>query len=406
MSSVTSLDKVKKFLQQFMKEENIHEYDIQIEGNTEKGENFMGDITFITLIPRNGKEQYNLVVKTATNSQTLRKAMPIESTYKRETCMYTKVFPELKNFISSVKSNFELSFVPKILWVCEEKLYETLVMENLKYKGYGSWDKSKPMNVDHILLVMKRIGEFHALSLAFSDQKHEKFKEISTNLTNIWIEFSKFIDTDITYGRLLKDVMILFEEAGRIDLVDKFKPIVDNVKYIVTKETPEEDRLVICHGDCWNNNLLFKYEDAENLKPSNLVFVDYQLSMLESPVKDLSYFIYSACDESTLDKVEFFLQTYHESLTSSLKTLGSTRDDIFTYDQLKEHWKKYSSYGLIDSAFIVKIEISSSDEAPDLIRITEQETDLSNIFNFKLKDYEEYKRRMIAVFSHYAEHVL
>ncbi|KAL3277101.1 hypothetical protein HHI36_012459 [Cryptolaemus montrouzieri] len=406
MSSATSSNELKNYLQQFLKEESIEEYDILMEGNSEKGGNYIGDVTFLTLVPKNGMIPYNLVIKTAKKSPKLRNAMPIATAYKREFYMYNQMFPELRKYIDSTKSEVELNYVPKILWLSNEDLHETFIMENLTHKGYKSWNKTKPMDINHIRLVMNTLGKHHALSLAMNYANPEYFDKISRNLTNLWIEFSKFLDPDIFQGTLLRNVLKFLEEAERQDLVDKYKSIVENIKVLVTSETPEEDRLVICHGDCWNNNLLFKYEETDQSKPTDICLIDFQMSMLDTPVKDLSYFIYTACDKSTLNHVELFLKTYHASLKSCLTQLGSKKDDIFTYHQLKEHWKKYSSFGLLCSVFIVKAELSESDEAPDFVEICEQGNDPANAFNFKMRDENEYRRRMIEVFTHYAEQCL
>ncbi|KAL3277100.1 hypothetical protein HHI36_012458 [Cryptolaemus montrouzieri] len=406
MSSATASEEIQCYLQQLMKKEGIDAYETQFEGQPGKGENYLGNVTFLTVVPKNGGDAYNLVVKAAKESKELRSAMPVEIAYKRESYMYRVVFPEFRKFVDLMENGVTLNYIPKVFWICDEDLHETLIMDNLKHKGYQPWDRTKPMNLEHVLMVMKSLGRHHALSLALKDQKADEFSEITGVLTNIWIEFCKYLDPVVFHGALLKDVLEFLRDAGRNDLANKFQPIFDDVRIILANETPEEDRLVICHGDCWNNNLLFKYEGKDCSKPSDICFVDFQMSMLDTPVKDLSYFIYTACDKSTLDQIELILHTYHESLKTCLKQLGSKRDDLFTYHQLKEHWKKYSSFGLVSSPFIVKAELCKSDEAPDLVEITEQRKDISNIFDFKLKDEEEYKRRMIEVFTHYAEQFL
>ncbi|RXG52606.1 hypothetical protein Avbf_16429 [Armadillidium vulgare] len=49
---------------------------------------------------------------------------------------------------------------------------------------------------------------------------------------------------------------------------------------------------VFAHGDCWVNNILFKYNEDDI--PVDIRFVDFQNSKKASPVLDLNYFLYSS----------------------------------------------------------------------------------------------------------------
>lgn len=50
----------------------------------------------------------------------------------------------------------------------------------------------------------------------------------------------------------------------------------------------------LCHGDFWSNNILFSYDDNEEVK--DLIIIDYQLVNFGHPAYDLVYFMYLNTD--------------------------------------------------------------------------------------------------------------
>lgn len=140
--------------------------------------------------------------------------------------------------------------------------------------------------------------------------------------------------------------------------------------------------------------------------PSKLRFVDFQLSSYDTPVRDLSYFIYSACNKTVLDDFDLLLRKYHSSLSENLKALGCDVDAIFPYTRLEEHWKLYAKFGLVISTMIVKIELLEADEAPDLREISETGADMTASFTRTIKNEEVYRQRMLDLLTHFGNKCL
>ena len=75
---------------------------------------------------------------------------------------------------------------------------------------------------------------------------------------------------------------------------------------------------VLCHGDFWSNNIMFKYNDTN--EPVEIIFVDFQMCLWTSPAIDLLYLIItSAAKDIKIKLFDYFIQYYYSKLVSSLK---------------------------------------------------------------------------------------
>ncbi|KAL3277104.1 hypothetical protein HHI36_012462 [Cryptolaemus montrouzieri] len=377
-------------------------YRIEVDGKSEVGDNYMGEVIFFRIISLDSKHEYSFVMKTAKKSEELRKKVPIEEAYTRELFMYSKIFQYFREFIQEVNPEFEFDFVPKVYSLDSSPQQETLIFENLRTNGFKLHDRKKPWNLDHSLEAMKSYGKFHALSLAVRDQKPDIYK----NLTKDLKVFEVFDNDKLMrsfYEKPLRNAIQLLKNANRNDLAIKYE---ENFDSVLSTPTEEEDKLVICHSDCWNNNFMFKYQDGDEETPSKLVLLDFQLSTLDTPVKDLVFNIYTTCDKSVLDHLDLLLVTYYETLSTSIRSLGSNPDEIFTFEQLNQLWKKYSKFGALISLILVKLELIDKADAPDLTKLTEDDVKCEDWYNIKPKDLEEYNRRVLDVYIHHGERFL
>lgn len=94
---------------------------------------------------------------------------------------------------------------------------------------------------------------------------------------------------------------------------------------------------VICHGDCWTNNFLYRYDDLGTILETCLV--DFQLIRYGSPALDISNLIF-CCTEKTQrsEHMQDWLKLYHRELVQSLRVLGSL--PTFCGDTEDELWRK------------------------------------------------------------------
>lgn len=256
------LEDVEEAVAEIMKKECVNHFKYVIEGKSEAGDNYMGEIIFLSVQPEGEKERtYNLVIKTAKRSRDLRDNFPIEIFYNRELFMYSDVFPSYQKFIQEVKPDFKFNFISKVYWLKKELGKETIVMENLKSQKFDIYNRKKPWNMQHSLLVMKQYGKLHALSIALRDQKPEIFQNLKENLGDVIHGFTDKVDMKLLYEKPFEHVMGLLKKIGREDLVKKYDGVFkEGIDVVTNKIEVESEMTALCHMDCWNNNFMFKYE--------------------------------------------------------------------------------------------------------------------------------------------------
>lgn len=199
---------------------------------------------------------------------------------------------------------------------------ESLILQDLCIDNFVMIDhRNENITADHVNLVMHTLGKLHAISFAVKDQQPEKFKQLSCNINEL------FVRTDDEH---LKKVMQVFR-AKELDIAEKFedKRIGAKIKQAFDGDLVElsakaidsrkaEPYAVICHGDCWNNNTMFKLD--ANRKPVDVRLLDFQISRYGSPVLDILYYIFCCTQKELRDQhYDNFLQIYHSSLSKHLE---------------------------------------------------------------------------------------
>ncbi|KAI4466683.1 hypothetical protein MML48_2g00018010 [Holotrichia oblita] len=317
--------------------------------------------------------------------------------------VYTKLFPAYNKFLQE-KIGQELNLTPKCYNSNAEESREFLLLENLNDLGFKVFDKKKLLDEDHILMVLKNYAKFHGVSYALKDQQGDVFANLCQTIVDdtILLLFKHF-----NLKTTLSDSVAVLKEYGngKIDrsTFETVEKLIENF-YEFIKETINcnHDQTILVHGDCWINNMQFKY-DEDTKKPVDLRLVDFQLVRKTLPVIDLSNFFYcSAITQENLDKLDFYLDYYYENLKDVLKKLGSNADKIYPYDKFKENWRKFGKYGIIMTLGGSRIVLADAGETVNVaekIRTDPEEAD-KTLFSVNLSNNDEYVDRMSRVLKH------
>ncbi|KAF5305766.1 hypothetical protein FQR65_LT07662 [Abscondita terminalis] len=220
-------------------------------------------------------------------------------------------FKKSKNVICTITKVY-----PKFFGSISEGIHEAIIIEDMTAAGYKILDSTKPVDYNHVMLVMKEYGKLHALSYALRNQKPVIFQELTNNLKEEYFSGDALNSYKsgfrVTLTRALEAIDVLKYRIAH----EKYSIFLEHLDNSIKKVMKIEDTggyAVIGHGDCWINNILFKYNNQENSNiPTEACLIDWQFSRFGSPALDISYFLFSSTDRKTREKLYLNLNTHKE----------------------------------------------------------------------------------------------
>ncbi|CAG9764146.1 unnamed protein product [Ceutorhynchus assimilis] len=397
--------KIHQWVCDIFKHENFKDIKVTITGSSEKGDGYVGDITFITanIVTSEGEtKDLELVIKHGKLNDILRKVMPVRAAFEREIYLYAKIIPQLQKFLDEKNVELSSQFLPKCYGTLLYDNEEVIILENLKAQNYDLYNRYQPLNMDHLKLTLAIYGKWHALSFAYQDQNPEEANKLFGNLQDLMVTLLKAIDNYMT------DIQEVFhtilQEKNEVELIEGIKKQIPDfhTTFCQLSSELENEKCVFLHGDCWNNNFMFQY-DANKSKPEAVKFLDFQISNFRPPVFDLAYHIYSVTSEKELQHFDELLKIYHDSLSKTLKDLGSDTDSIYSYEDLKQQWKKFSSYGVMMASIVLPLALSSKEDTLDIGDMKEGSQTIKTAKRTLLTNGDKLTSRTIAFTKHYLD---
>lgn len=197
-------------------------------------------------------DNFNVILKSAPHAKEIREVIPFERIFQREIYFYNIVVKAFKQLQNEHNVEDVWDCVPKCFYTSNESFKEILVLENLKAQKFLLWPREKEMNTEHVQLVLKEYARLHAFSFALRWHKSEVLQEIEDNTADIYLPIIKRCGTAETIAKLSERVWKAFGK-------DCSLPVVEIMEQLVAKGAAGKYG-VLCHGDTWCNNILFKYK--------------------------------------------------------------------------------------------------------------------------------------------------
>lgn len=352
------------------------------------GDNFMCVIHRVSAegVARAGQPRLlSLILKCQPGNEARRKFFSVDLLFRNEVNFYERVIPRLQ------QGTLVSLGVPQCLCSLQDSQDDALVLEDLRPAGFRMVDRVSGLDEPHCRLVLRELARLHALSLALRARDPEKFQQLTTQVKDILFDddrkpaFEPFILS--SYKETLRIVLKYYDNDHENIYVKVMKRIAEGGFELIAgivHDTPEHER-VITHGDCWTNNLQFRYDEDE---PVDVRLLDFQLTRVSTPALDVTYILFTSLRYGLLASCyDELLTCYHASLASTLTELGLAVEDLFPRIRLDQEMARCAAYGVAMAGIVVPAVYCPPEHAPDLESVT---GDTADAF------VQEYARQMKA----------
>lgn len=237
---------------------------IVIEAGSGKGDNYIG--VLYRVIVSNDEDEFNVIAKLPPANFARREQFFARPCFLRESQFYDELYPMFKKFQEDkgiVVNNEGFYEVPECYKSLTDDQNEGLFMEDVKVTKFLMFDRFQNVTFDHVRIVMETLGKYHAISLAMKDQKPEliaPYKDLQDILMQregdvamtTWFNMLKVQALDSLKGEENPDIVARATKVIEQDFFQLVKSCIDG--------KASEPYTVVAHGDCWNNNIMFRYE--------------------------------------------------------------------------------------------------------------------------------------------------
>lgn len=239
--------------------------------------------------------------------------------FQVETEMYKHVLPLFENLYE--KRGIDVKFGPNYYKIAGAPQVDHLVLEDLKASNFKNVNRLEGLDLQHVENVLDLMAKYHSASAVY----FETIKPYSERL--MVGPFDKrnremFTDFNKKISSALKEALIRNYDNGEYYANKLVRGVYEHTDEILDffKVKPDEFN-VLTHGDCWSDNIMFKYNDKNELKETK--FVDFQKSKYGSPVSDLYNFLLTSVSlDIKIKQFDHFISYYHERLAMNLEVLG------------------------------------------------------------------------------------
>ncbi|RZB38959.1 EcKinase, DUF1679, and/or APH domain containing protein [Asbolus verrucosus] len=404
-----SLDKrqdILTFLKTISQEQGMQDYTITNVSTNEKGDGFQAEFFMVTIKDTASDKHLDIALKTAFIIDNIRNILPIRLAFENEIYFYSEVYPLFKKFERNHEISEDIKYVPKCFKVSLEDHSEMLALEDLKVSGFETFDRMSFLDHDHISFIFETYGRFHAYSFALCDQQPEEYKKLVGGFVNVYEKFLN--DKTDFYKQLLRTnvatIMNYLIPGEDDEIINKFHKYENDGVCRIFEEVVTEncEYSAILHGDCWSNNIMFKYDVKNGKKLVDVRLIDWQGIKVGSPVCDLAYCLYSGTCKDIFDNLDEYLKIYHKSFSSSLKKLGSDPEKLFPFEAFKEQWKKFAKFGMCMAFGILKVKMTHTNDCLDSMDGLDTDNIIAEMKKLKFNE-DEFKKMIRELLRHLCE---
>nr|XP_017035199.1 uncharacterized protein LOC108083784 [Drosophila kikkawai] len=351
---------------------------LRLERASAKGDNYLGVVWRLQVDATisHAQSKCSLVVKLPPQNRVRRKQFFARPCFLRETAAYEDFLPlaEVLQEKWQIPTENRFQQHAHCYGTRQDEPNECIVLEDLSCSGFALHNRFVDLPKDHVLHVIRSYAKLHALSLAGKCQCPERMHRLQQlvdifeqrredHALGVYFEnlkgsaLSSLTDDDVPYRLRLE---AYFSRGSYFELL---LPLVSGSNC--------EPFAVICHGDCWNNNILYQRGEEGELKDVRLI--DWQLMRYASPITDLAYFLFTCTSRGFRQRqLNQVLEEYYLELGQHLRRLGEQVDLLMPRPAFEQQVATKSAVGLLLAMMVLPIVTMQGQDVPDLQAISDR----------------------------------
>ena len=260
--------KLLEILQTVEKNKKVEILEHSVSPGTETGENFCSEIARCDIVARIGKEvkEYHWMVKLEPILTEFTEGQHVE---EKEITYYQFLMSEWNKLAEEKMASFRITnFDSPFAELGKKGKRSILVMENLCHHGYtDAPNKKKGLSLDHTKMALEELARFHALGYVYLKNNSNGLKEEEDKIAIFTTDYLILHPSPKTEGLMkqftkeIVNTVCLIEEPGQdfVAIYERFQKKTDPYELLQMLYKPKSNAFnVICHGDVWFNNILFK----------------------------------------------------------------------------------------------------------------------------------------------------
>lgn len=257
-------DYVRKLVEEIAESEGFTDYTIETQVGCNQEDGFVGALLKVIVSGDrdNVPNQLHLLCKLIPENAARSQEFSLEPLFEREILIYNEILPTITRFQREKGLSEAECFVsyPKCYAAVANKASDqyVIIMEDLRPQGFIMWSKRIPTPLDHAIQIITELAKMHSVAFAVKDQRPDIDAEFR-KLTDLWghLLHAGFMKMQQT---AFKRAAAALDDAEHVAIVrDLMKNTLKYYKECLDENSSERFG-VVAHGDCWINNVLFRYD--------------------------------------------------------------------------------------------------------------------------------------------------
>lgn len=234
---------------------------------------------------------------------------------EREIFFYNNLLPDLTKQLE----NFKTDFIPQFLL---GKANDIIILEDMSLRSYVVAKKANPHLLDrfHISVALKALARLHASTLCYEEVKATRLFTEDNIISQdpLWRKEEGHLGYKVIQSGIngTKKLLAELQQLEKLDqsLLQKIDALVDNCLELSKPQV--KYRNVLCHGNIYSKNLLFKYERSV---PVECALINFEFCRYFPPAFDvLTLIFYTTSKLFRQHYFTYLVQYYYDSLRNEL----------------------------------------------------------------------------------------